>query len=113
MPHGKTGPLYQYQWGGWTFDFDNTAYLLYHSGQFWNPLHQGRQTRPDAGGAARDLQCSTNVRRFLNQIADYTADQAYEIPLYNSNTLYAINKRVHNLPPTPDIRFRFLDTTVE
>ena len=24
-------------WGGWTFDFDNTAYLLYHSGQFWNP----------------------------------------------------------------------------
>jgi len=112
VPHGKTGPLYQYQWGGWTFDYDNTAYLLYHTGQFWNPYIKDAKL-----DQMLDAQRSTyNVderKKILNQIADYTAEQAYEIPLYNSNTLYAVNKRVHNLPPTPDIRFRFLDTTVE
>jgi peptide/nickel transport system substrate-binding protein len=112
VPHGKTGPLYQYQWGGWTFDFDNTAYLLYHSGQFWNPYIKDAKLDQmlEAQRATYDVD---ERKKILNQIADYTADQAYEIPLYNSNTLYAINKRVHNLPPTPDIRFRFLDTTVE
>jgi peptide/nickel transport system substrate-binding protein len=112
VPHGKTGPLYQYQWGGWTFDFDNTAYLLYHSGQFWNPYI--KDAKLDQMLEAQRATYNVDERKkILNQIADYTADQAYEIPLYNSNTLYAINKRVHNLPPTPDIRFRFLDTTVE
>ena len=43
----------------------------------------------------------------------YAADQALDIPLYNLNTIYGVNKRVGNLPPTPDVRFRFLETTVE
>ncbi|MDL2401378.1 ABC transporter substrate-binding protein [Rhizobium mayense] len=112
VPHGKTGPLYQYQWGGWTFDFDNTAYLLYHSGQFWNPYI--KDAKLDQMLEAQRATYNVDERKkILNQIADYAADQAYEIPLYNSNTLYAINKRVHNLAPTPDVRFRFLDTTVE
>ena len=29
--------MYKFGWGGWTFDYDNTAYLLYHSGEHWNP----------------------------------------------------------------------------
>jgi peptide/nickel transport system substrate-binding protein len=52
-------------------------------------------------------------KKILGEVAAYAADQAYEIPLYNNNTLYGVSKRIHNLPPTPDIRFRFVDTTVE
>jgi peptide/nickel transport system substrate-binding protein len=38
LPHAKTGQIYEFGWGGWTLDFDNTAYLLYHKGEYWNPV---------------------------------------------------------------------------
>jgi peptide/nickel transport system substrate-binding protein len=41
------------------------------------------------------------------------ADQALEIPLYNQNTLYGVNKRVKNFDAPADRRFRFSETTVE
>ena len=79
VPHGKTGPLYQYQWGGWTFDFDNTAYLLYHSGQFWNPYI--KDAKLDQMLEAQRATYNVDERKkILNQIADYTADQAYRDP---------------------------------
>ena len=112
VPHGKTGAMYQQTWGGWTFDFDNTAYLLYHSGQFWNPYVKD----PKLDDMLEAQRASYNVderQKILRQIADYTAEQAFEIPLYNNNTLYGVSKRVQNLPDQPDIRYRFLDTTVE
>jgi peptide/nickel transport system substrate-binding protein len=56
VPNGKTGEMFQMGWGGWTFDYDNTAYLMYHSGERWNPydkdpaldtmLEGQRATRP-------------------------------------------------------------------
>jgi peptide/nickel transport system substrate-binding protein len=112
IPHAKTGSLFQYNWGGWTFDFDNTAYLLYHSGQFWNPYI--KDAKMDQLLEAQRATYNVDERKkILGEVAAYAADQAYEIPLYNNNTLYGLSKRVHNLPPTPDIRYRFLDTTVE
>jgi len=43
LPHAKTGPIYEFGWGGWTLDFDNTAYLLYHKGEYWNPVFSDAQ----------------------------------------------------------------------
>ena len=104
--------MFEFNWGGWTFDFDNTAYLLYHSGQYWNPY-----VKDAALDALLDKQRASSDpeerRTILQEVARYTADQALEIPLYNLNTIYGVNKRVGNLLPTPDVRFRFLDTTVE
>ncbi|MDB5613759.1 MAG: oligopeptide transporter, substrate binding protein, partial [Devosia sp.] len=37
IPQGKTGAMFQQGWGGWTFDYDNTAYSMYHSEEKWNP----------------------------------------------------------------------------
>ena len=112
VPHGKTGAMYQQNWGGWTFDFDNTAYLLYHGGQFWSPYI--KDAKLDAMLEAQRATYNADERKkILSEVARYAADQAFEMPLYNNNTLYGLNKRVGNLPPTPDIRFRFLDTTVE
>lgn len=112
IAHGKTGSLYQFQWGGWTFDFDNTAYLLYHSGQFWNPYIKDAKL-DQLLEAQRSTYNVDERKKILGEVAAYAADQAFEMPLYNGNTLYAINKRVKNLAPTPDVRFRFVDVSVE
>lgn len=112
IAHGKTGSLYQFQWGGWTFDFDNTAYLLYHSGQFWNPYIKDAKL-DQLLEAQRSTYNVDERKKILGEVAAYAADQAFEMPLYNGNTLYAINKRVKNLAPTPDVRFRFVDVSVD
>ena len=45
--------------------------------------------------------------------ADYVADHALELPLYNLNTIYGVNKRVQGLLPPPDNSFRLTNVTVE
>ena len=37
IPKGNYGNMAEFGWGGWTLDFDNTAYSLYHTGEFYNP----------------------------------------------------------------------------
>lgn len=112
IPNGKTGEMWQNQWGGWTFDYDNTAYAMYYTKQRWNPfdddaklnalLHQQRNTWDQA---AR--------KQTLHEIARYVADQALEMPLYSLNTVYGLNKRARNLELPADGRFRFVHATVE
>jgi len=112
IPKGKTGDMFQMGWGGWTFDFDNTAYLLYHSGQHWNPYDKDpeldRMLEAQRATYDRDER-----QRILRRIGQYVAAQAIELPLYNLNTIYALNARVHDLAPTADVRFRFTDVTVQ
>ncbi|MDB5947190.1 MAG: peptide transporter substrate-binding protein [Ramlibacter sp.] len=112
IPSGKTGEMWQNQWGGWTFDYDNTAYSMYYTKQRWNPfdddaklnalLHTQRNTWDQA---AR--------KQTLQEIGRYVADQAQEMPLYSLNTVYGLNKRAKNLDLPADGRFRFVNATVE
>lgn len=112
IPAGKTGEMWQNQWGGWTFDYDNTAYSMYYTKQRWNPfdddaklnalLHTQRNTWNQA---AR--------KTTLQQIARYVADEALEMPLYSLNTIYGLNKRAKNLALPADGRFRFVDASVD
>ena len=112
IPSGKTGEMWQNAWGGWTFDYDNTAYSMYYSKQRWNPfdddaklnalLHTQRNTWDQA---ARKVT--------LQEIGRYVADQALEMPLYSLNTIYGLNKRAKNLALPADGRFRFVDASVE
>ena len=37
IPQGETGAMFQQAGGGWTSDYDNTAYAMYHTGEKWNP----------------------------------------------------------------------------
>jgi peptide/nickel transport system substrate-binding protein len=112
IPAGKTGEMWQNQWGGWTFDYDNTAYSMYYTKQRWNPfdddaklnalLHQQRNTWDQA---AR--------KQTLQEIGRYVADQSLEMPLYSLNTVYGLNKRAKALALPADGRFRFVEATVE
>ena len=51
--------------------------------------------------------------KVLQEIAHYAADRALEMPLYNLNAIFGINKRVKNFTPVPDSRLKFTDVTVE
>lgn len=112
IPQGKTGAMFEQKWGGWTFDYDNTAYSMYHSGEKWNPydadekldkMLEEQRTILDRGEREKKLQ----------EIARYAADRALEMPLYNSKAIFGINKRVKNFVPAPDNRLRLSDVTVE
>jgi peptide/nickel transport system substrate-binding protein len=112
IPNGKTGEMWQNQWGGWTFDYDNTAYAMYHSGQRWNPYDK------DAAldkllESQRDTYDQQARQKTLREIAQYVSDQALEMPLYSLNTIYGINKRVQNLTLPADGRFRFINESIQ
>lgn len=112
IPNGKTDEAWHNAWGGWTFDYDNTAYLMYHSGEKWNPYD--KDPKLDALlEKQRSIYDVKEREKVLQEIARYVADQALEIPLYNQNTIYGVNKRLKNFEPPADRRFRFSDVTVE
>lgn len=112
IPGGKTGEMWQNQWGGWTYDYDNTAYLMYHSGQKWNPYDNDPKLNAMLE-AQRTVYDVKKREAMLQEIAGYVADQALELPLYSLNTIVGVNKRVKGLEVPGDIRFRFLETAVE
>jgi peptide/nickel transport system substrate-binding protein len=112
VPNGKTGALFQESWGGWTFDYDNTAYLMYHTGEHWNPY----DSVPELDAmleAQRKTYDQAEREKTLQQVAGYVADKALDLPLYNLNAIYAVNRRVKNADLPPDERMRFVDATVE
>lgn len=112
IPNGKTGEAWHNSWGGWTFDYDNTAYLMYHSGEKWNPYDND----PKLNALLEKQRTIYDVKereKVLQEVARYVADQALEIPLYNENTVLGVSKRLKNFVPPADRRFRFNDVTVE
>lgn len=112
IPNGKTGEAWHQAWGGWTFDYDNTAYLMYHSGEKWNPYDNDPKLN-EMLEKQRTIYDVKEREKLLQEIARYVADRALEIPLYNQNTIYGVNKRVKSFDAPSDRRFRFTETTVE
>lgn len=112
VPKGKTGAMFQQTWGGWTFDYDNTAYLLYHSGQFWNPYDKDAKLDKMLE-AQRSITDHAKREKALQEIADYVHEQAWEIELYNQKAVYGVNKRVKGFVPAADNRLRLLNVSVQ
>ena len=112
VPQGKTGAMFQQAWGGWTLDYDNTAYLLYHTGQKWNPY--GKDEKLDA--MLEEQRPMTDVAKreqLLKNIADYVAGEVLEMPIYNLNAIYGINKRVEGFVPAPDNRVKLNTVSIK
>ena len=96
IPNGKTGEAWHNSWGGWTFDYDNTAYLMYHSGEKWNPYDND----PKLNALLEKQRTIYDVKereKVLQEVARYVADQALEIPLYNQNTVYGRQQAAEEL----------------
>ena len=112
IPKNKTSNGYQMGWGGWTFDFDNTAYLLYHSGQFWNADLKDKKL--DALlDSQHNLADQTKRLAILRQIAQYAHDQAIEVPLYNQQDLWGVSKRVQNFQAPSDSLLHLQNVSVK
>lgn len=111
IPQGRTGEMWQQSWGAWTFDYDNTAYLMYHTGENWNPY--GSDSELDALlESQRGMTDTAEREAVLHEIARYVADQTLEMPLYNLNQIYAVNTRVENFIAPPDSRLRLTEVSV-
>lgn len=112
IPGGKTGEMFQTLWGGWTFDFDNTAYLMYHTGEKWNPYDS--DAKLDALlEKQRSITDQAERLKLLREVGAYVAGRALELPLYNQNTFVGINKRVKGFVLPGDNRYRFTGVTVD
>ncbi|WP_372572225.1 ABC transporter substrate-binding protein [Ruegeria jejuensis] len=112
LANGRTGEMYLFGWGGWTFDFDNTAYLIYHTGERNNPYIDDPVLNE-----LLELERSTydvEVReQALRDVAAYAHEHALDLPLYNTSTLYGVNQRVQGFVPAPDSRMRYMNISVE
>ncbi|ENQ5772103.1 ABC transporter substrate-binding protein [Vibrio fluvialis] len=112
IPSGKTGAMFQQSWGGWTLDYDNTAYFMYHTGEKWNPYDSDPEL-DKLLESQRSIIDQPKRETILKSIANYTADRALEMPLYSLNAIFGVSKRVKNFTPVPDSRLRLTDVTVE
>ena len=103
IPRGKYGNMSSFVWGGWTLDFDNTAYSLYHTGEFWNPgysnpvmdrlLEEARSTL-DQG---KRLALYKRIDRMLYH-------DVPDVVLFQNVNLWATTTNVHNFVAPPDDR---------
>jgi len=106
VPNRKAGHMFRQGWGGWTLDFDNTAYLLYHIGERWNPdLHDEEVERLLAAERStmdqnKRAQIFSDLCKRLNQITP-------DIPFYQKISLWGINKHVKGFQAPADDRLRF------
>lgn len=112
IPAGKTGAMFQQSWGGWTLDYDNTAYFMYHTGEKWNPYDSDKELDVLLE-SQRSIVDRDKREAILKEIADYTANRALEMPLYNLNAIFGVSKRVKNFTPVPDSRLRLTDVSVD
>tara|TARA_R110002012_G_scaffold5133_7_gene23450 strand:- start:4269 stop:5789 length:1521 start_codon:yes stop_codon:yes gene_type:complete len=111
IPAGRTGAMFQQKWGGWTFDFDNTAYLMYHTDERWNPYDSDTKL-DEMLEAQRSITDEEEREDLLQSVARYTKERALEMPLYSLNALYGVGSRVENFEPAPDSRIRLTNVDV-
>lgn len=113
IPNGKTDEMFQQSWGGWTFDYDNTAYLMYHSGETNNNPYDNSSQLDQLLEKQRQLVDPAARLTILKQISRYVAEQHWEMPLYSLNTVYGVNKRVQGFDAPSDSRFRLTQVSVK
>lgn len=112
IPSGKTGAMFQQKWGGWTLDYDNTAYFMYHTGEKWNP-YDSDSALDEMLESQRSITDMSKREEILQSIARYTADRALEMPLYSQDAIFGISKKVKDFTPVPDNRLRLNEVYVD
>lgn len=112
IPTGKAGHMYRQGWGGWTLDFDNTAYLMYHEGEQWNPSFKDEKVE-ELLAAQRATVDQDERHKIFMELTTVLYDLAPEVNLYQSVDLYAVNNRLENFQPPHEDRMRLEEVTVK
>jgi peptide/nickel transport system substrate-binding protein len=111
IPKGTYGNMSEFVWGGWTLDFDNTAYSLYHSSEFYNPGYSNRQVDTLLDQARSTLD--QNQRLALYKKID--AMLYHDVPnviLFQNVNLWATTNNVHNFVAPPDDRLELQNVSL-
>lgn len=111
VPNNRVGNLYYQGWGGWTLDFDNTAYLLYRTGEFWNPCFSDERVDAllEEERSTYDVQ---ERERTLQEIARYAHEVLIDLPLYQHQNLWGVSNRIEDFIAPADDRHDLLGVTV-
>ncbi|HTD48311.1 MAG TPA: ABC transporter substrate-binding protein, partial [bacterium] len=112
LPHAKTGQVYEFGWGGWTLDFDNTAYLLYHKSEYWNPVFSDAEVERYLTQERSSNDQGVRRKAFL-ALDRRLYDLAIDFPLWQSVNLWGVNKRVRGFAAPPDDRVRLAPLDVQ
>lgn len=112
IPNGNAGGMYRNGWGGWTLDFDNTAYQMYHSGEFWNPTFFDEEIERLLEEQRNSVDQEEREAIF-KQLTQRLYELAPEVNLYQAVDLYAVNKRVVDFNPPHDDRLRLEEVSVQ
>jgi peptide/nickel transport system substrate-binding protein len=112
IPNGDAGHMYRNGWGGWTLDYDNTAYLMYHEGEQWNPTFKDEKVE-ELLAAQRATVDQEEREAIFMELTTLLYELAPEVNLYQAVDLYAVNKRVENFQPPHEDRMRLEEVTVK
>jgi len=104
--------MYRQGWGGWTLDFDNTAYLMYHEGEQWNPSFKDDKVE-ELLAAQRATVDQDERHAIFMELTTLLYDLAPEVNLYQAVDLYAVNNRLENFQPPHEDRMRLDEVTVK
>lgn len=112
IPKGEAGHMYRQGWGGWTLDYDNTAYLMYHEGEQWNPSFKDEKVE-ELLAAQRATVDQAEREAIFMELTERLYELAPEANLYQAVDLYAVNKRVENFQPPHEDRMRLEEVSVK
>jgi peptide/nickel transport system substrate-binding protein len=102
----------EFVWGGWTLDFDNTAYSIYHTGESYNPGYSN-PTMDRLLEAARATLDQGKRLRLYKQIDAILRHDVPEAVLFQSVNIWAATKNVHNFVAPPDDRMELQNTYLQ
>lgn len=112
IPNGNAGHMYRMGWGGWTLDFDNTAYLMYKEGEFWNPSFH--DDKVDELLEKQHTSIDQEEREeIFKELTERLHELAIEVNLYSVVDLYAVNNHVENFQPPHEDRMRLEEVTTK
>jgi peptide/nickel transport system substrate-binding protein len=103
IPKGTYGDMAEFGWGGWTLDFDNTAYSLYYTGQVYNPGY----TNPTLDKLLTAARSTLDKNKRLSLYKQVDAILYHDVPnaaMYQTVNLWAESTNVHNFVAAPDDR---------
>lgn len=112
IPGGKAGHMYRQGWGGWTLDFDNTAYLMYSEGEHWNPSFKDPKVE-ELLKAERSTVDQDERQDIFMELTEVLYDLAPEINLYQEVGLYGVNERLVDFQPPHEDRIRLEEVSVK
>ena len=112
VPNNTVGNLYTFGWGGWTLDFDNTAFLLFMPGQFWNPCFSDEEIS-ELLAAQRATYDQAERERILQAVARREHELVIDVPMFQNVNLWGVADRVKGFVAPADDRHFLLNVSVE